>query len=62
MNLVDAVVKEVISVEEVDNLSNGFKYLVNVAYESWGVESETILIFKTKEDAERVKAGYKFLT
>ena len=62
INLVDAIVKEIISVEEVDFLSNGFKYLVKVVYDSCGVESETTLIFKTKEDAEKVKVGYEFLT
>lgn len=62
MNLVDAIVKEIISVEEVGFLSNGFKYLVKVVYDSWGVESETTLIFKTKKDAEKVKAGDVFLT
>ena len=58
MNLLDAVVIKVKSQPFEDY---GY-WWVKVDYDCWSVKSETQLMFKTKEEAELVEIGYKFLT
>ncbi len=58
MNLVDAVVTKVLAPPYFEHEM----YWLKVEYESWGVLSQTELMFSTKEDAEKVKTGFKFLT
>lgn len=58
MNLLDAKVTRVLGKPE-------FKYekwWVRVAYDCWGRESETKLMFDTEAEAEAVKVGHEFLT
>lgn len=57
MNLVDAYVTKIIE-------NPYFKYekwWIKVEYECYGI-SKTELMFTTKEEAEKVCVGYKFLT
>ncbi len=58
MNLVDCVVTEVLA-EPYEKYS---VWWVLVRYNSWGHESDTTLMAKTKEEADRVKIGHKFLS
>lgn len=58
MNLIDAVVTEVLSLpyQKYDY------WWVDVNYKSYGVPGKTALMFKTISDAEKVQVGYEFLT
>lgn len=57
MNLTDCYVTKVLSIP-------AFEYnhwWVDVEYETWGVTDRLKLMFKTFEEAQSVKIGYKFL-
>jgi len=58
MNLVEAIVTKVLR----EPFEDYNKWWVKVEYICYGSKSETELMFKTKEEAEKVKIGYKFLT
>lgn len=63
MNLVDAYVTKVISTQEMD-FGNGPLVSVQVEYNSYGVLSETSLVFfgdDRQENAAKVSEGYHFL-
>jgi hypothetical protein len=61
MNLLDAVVKKVLSEPKFVEY-NGYQWWeIEVEYDCYGALSKTKLTFKTKEEAEKVKVGYKFL-
>jgi hypothetical protein len=62
MNLLDAVVTKVLSGPTFETYNGVSWWEVKVEYECWGSKSETCLTFPTKEDAETVAVGYKFLT
>lgn len=55
MNYVDCTVTEVIDV-----YFHGY-WCVKVKFITYGIESETVLTFKTKEEAKKVKVGTSFL-
>ena len=55
MNYVNCIVTEVL-----DIYFHGY-WCVRVKFNSYGVESETLLTFKTKDETKDVKAGYSFL-
>ncbi|HFU8482717.1 TPA: hypothetical protein ACH7GJ_005584, partial [Escherichia coli] len=58
MNLVDAFVTKVISgpYEEYG------KWWVDVEYISWGVPGKSRLMFGSREQAQEVQEGFRFLT
>ena len=58
MNLLDAVVTKILSEPEFKY----YKWFVDVEYECYGVIDDTSLMFETKEEANGVKIGHKFLT
>lgn len=57
MNLLDCVVTKVLSepYEKYD------KWWVSVEYDCYGVITESVIMFKTKEEAEKVTVHYVFL-
>lgn len=57
MNLTDASVLEVLG----EPYESWGKWWVRVSYNSCGYPGETVIMFKTKEEAESVKEGYEFL-
>ena len=59
MNLIDAVVTEILSVVPYKKYD---RWWVDVSYNSYGVPGTTSLMFKTQEEAENVHVGYDFLT
>lgn len=62
MNYLDGYVEEVLSEPYYDDYRSGiFRWWVEVSYVSEGVGVITTLMFDTKEEAEAVKPGYKFL-
>lgn len=62
MNYLDGYVEEVLSEPYYDDYDSGiFRWWVEVSYTCEGTESTTILMFDTREEAEAVKPGYKFL-
>jgi hypothetical protein len=61
MNLLDAVVKRVLSKPKFVEYDGYQWWEIQVEYDCYGVLSKTVLTFKTKEEAERVNVGYKFL-
>lgn len=62
MNYLDGYVEEVLSEPYYDDYGSGiFRWWVEVSYVCEGTESTTILMFDTREEAEAVKPGYKFL-
>lgn len=63
MNLVDCYVTQVLSKPYYDDFgSTVWKWWVDVVYDSYGVKSRHTLMFDTKEEAESVKIGYRFLS
>ncbi|MEF3306650.1 hypothetical protein [Paenibacillus sp. GYB003] len=65
MNLLDAYVTEVLGTPRFEDYykDEGIVWwAVPVKYNSYGVVSETELTFKTREEAEKVKVGYHFLS
>lgn len=58
MNLLDAKVTRVLGEPEY----NYGKWWVKVAYDCWGREGETKLMFDTETEARNVKVGHEFLT
>ena len=62
MNYLDGYVEEVLSEPHYDDYGSGiFRWWVEVSYICEGTESTTTLMFDTREEAEAVKPGYKFL-
>ena len=61
MNLLDAVVTEVLSEPYLSKYGDD-GWFINVEYNCWGDKSEGVLYFKTKEEAESITKGYTFLT
>lgn len=62
VNYLDGYVEEVLSEPYYDDYGSGiFRWWVEVSYICEGTESTTILMFDTREEAEAVKPGYKFL-
>jgi hypothetical protein len=58
MNLIDGYVTEIL-----DQPHEAYgKFWLEVRYESWGHESESKLMFNTREEAENVVVGHHFLT
>lgn len=57
MNLIDAVVTEIIS----PVYSQYGKYWVKVEVMSWGRKSETVLMFNSEDEAREVYIGYSCL-
>jgi hypothetical protein len=58
MNLLDAYVTKIIS----KPFKDYGKWWVKVEYYCYSINSQTQLFFDTKEEAEKVEIGYKFLT
>jgi len=58
MNLVDCFVKEILS----EPYQKYNKWWLDVKYDSWGRESKTELMLNTKEEAENIKVGHKFVS
>lgn len=64
MNYLDGYVEveEVLSEPYYDDYGSGiFRWWVKVSYDCYGMGAVTTLMFDTKEEAEAVKPGYKFL-
>lgn len=62
VNYLDGYVEEVLSEPYYDDYGSGiFRWWVEVSYICEGTESTTTLMFDTREEAEAVKPGYKFL-
>lgn len=62
VNYLDGYVEEILSEPYYDDYGSGiFRWWVKVSYVCEGTESTTILMFDTREEAEAVKPGYKFL-
>lgn len=63
MNLIDCYVTKVLSdpYSRYNKFNNTTYWIVDVEYNSYGVISNTELLFNTKEDALKVKIGYHFL-
>lgn len=62
MNYLDGYVEEVLSEPYYDDYGSGiFRWWVKVSYICYGMGAVTTLMFDTKEEAEAVKPGYKFL-
>ena len=62
MNYLDGYVEEVLSEPYYDDYGSGiFRWWVEVSYICECTESTTTLMFDTREEAEVVKPGYKFL-
>lgn len=62
MNLTKHVVTKVLS-EPIEHRFNNLKesiWIVPVEAESWGTTSQNTLIFKTKEEADKVEIDYEF--
>ncbi|WP_198379085.1 hypothetical protein [Burkholderia ubonensis] len=57
MNQIDCVV----TVVKTQPYTEYGKWWVGVQYESWGRTSETVLMCDTREDADRIGPGHKFL-
>lgn len=62
VNYLDGYVEEVLSEPYYDDYGSGiFRWWVKVSYICEGIGAVTILMFDTREEAEAVKPGYKFL-
>lgn len=62
VNYLDGYVEEILSEPYYDDYGSGiFRWWVKVSYICEGVGAVTILMFDTREEAEAVKPGYKFL-
>lgn len=62
MNYLDGYVKEVLYEPYYDDYGSGiFRWWVEVSYVCEGIGAVTTLMFDTREEAEAVKPGYKFL-
>lgn len=63
MNLIDCYVTKILSnpFPRYNRFNNTTYWIVNVEYNSYGVISNTELLFNTQEDALKVKIGYHFL-
>ena len=62
MNYLDGYVEEVLSEPYYDDYGSGiFRWWVKVSYVCEGIGAVTTLMFDTREEAEAVKPGYKFL-
>lgn len=62
MNYLDGYVEEILSEPYYDDYGSGiFRWWVEVSYVCYGIGAVTTLMFDTKEEAEAVKPGYKFL-
>lgn len=62
MNYLDGYVEEVLSETYYDDYDSGiFRWWVKVSYVCEGIRAVTTLMFDTREEAEAVKTGYKFL-
>ena len=62
VNYLDGYVEEVLSEPYYDDYGSGvFRWWVKVSYVCEGTESTITLMFDTREEAEAVKPGYKFL-
>jgi hypothetical protein len=61
MNLLDAVVTKVLNEPKFVEYDGYQWWEIEVEYDCYGVISKTDLTFKTKEEAERVNVGYRFL-
>ena len=62
MNYLDGYVEEVLSEPYYDDYGSGiFRWWVKVSYVCEGIGAVTTLMFDTREEAEAVKTGYKFL-
>lgn len=62
MNYLDGYVEEILSEPYYDDYGSGvFRWWVKVSYVCEGTESTITLMFDTREEAEAVKPGYKFL-
>ncbi len=57
MNLLECTVTEVLSIPFEDYE----KWWVRVEYNCYSVTSSTQIMFDTKEEAEKVKEGFKFM-
>lgn len=62
MNYLDGYAEEVLYEPYYDDYGSGvFRWWVKVSYVCEGTESTITLMFDTREEAEAVKPGYKFL-
>lgn len=62
VNYLDGYVEEILSEPYYDDYGSGiFRWWVKVSYIREGIGAVTILMFDTREEAEAVKPGYKFL-
>jgi hypothetical protein len=62
VNYLDGYVEEILSEPYYDDYGSGiFRWWVKVSYICEGIGAVTILMFDTREEAEAVKPGYKFL-
>lgn len=62
MNYLDGYVEEVISEPYYNDYESGIsRWWVKVSYVCEGIRSTTTLMFDTREEAEAVRTGYKFL-
>lgn len=62
MNYLDGYVEEILSEPYYDDYGSGiFRWWVEVSYVCYGIGAVTTLMFDTREEAEAVKPGYKFL-
>lgn len=57
MNLVDCFVTKILSLP----YEMYGKWWVKVEYDCYGSSQKTSLMFNTKEEAEKIETGYKFL-
>ncbi len=63
MNLLDHFVTEIIGKPYYHDYGSGnFKWWVKVKATCYGHETKNTLMFNTKEEADSVKIGYKFLS
>lgn len=63
MNLIDCYVTKIFDkpYSRYNNFNNSTEWIVKVEYNSYGVISNTELLFNTQEDALKIKIGYHFL-
>lgn len=61
MNLIDAVVTNVIGIKYDDYGSGKYRWWVHVEYRDIGGTGEEEIMCNSKEEAENISPGYKFL-
>lgn len=61
MNLIDAVVTKVVGMKYDDYGSGKYRWWVYVEYEDIGGTGTTSIMCNSKDEAEKITIGYKFL-